>query len=358
MRIRNLIIIAGIFILFFCRIPFNIAQNIKDPNDKLLTKTQAIEEYKILYNSLINYHPVPFMYTGSEVLEDFYNQKINSFPESISVKDFHLDVREFIAQIKCGHAFAKPSNEWYNTIRGNEIFLPFDIFIDKDKAFVRNLIDQEFDFKRGDRLLAINDILVSEILAKMRSVMERDGISNSFVDARILDGFRTYFLFLYGTANETKVKFLSVGEKKEIIVKSTKKGLKLKQLKQLPDSYKVVLENKWSKFAIDNNRKTAYLMIDDFGDRKEFKKYYKDVFTIIKNSNVEELVLDLRNNGGGFFGNGNTLLTYLCREPFDFNFRRSKKKTKKNKFVKRDIWNKLTKFAFNLSHKPLPLRAS
>lgn len=325
------------------------SQRLEIPKDRLFTKNQILEDYEILYQSLKNYHPSPLLYIVESDLKAFYDEQISTFPESMSELEFHIAVRQLIAQIKCGHTYAKPSDAWYKSLQGNSVLLPFDIKRIGNKVYINNRVDEDFDFEINDEVLSINDVPINEILSQMAAIQERDGYTQAYVNEMIIKKFRTYFLFLNDVQEEILLEFKSkTGEIKSTILAPANKRLQEAQKPELPAPFKIIYENSWSSFAMDTKNSLAYLKISSFDDRKEFKKYYELVFKQLAQMPDFQLILDLRDNTGGFFRNGNKLLTYLTPNVFEFNFQKPKKKIQKNKHAKLDIWNKLTKLAFSI----------
>jgi hypothetical protein len=316
-------------------------------NNKILTKQQAIEDYIILYSSLINYHPNPFLYISEPELQSYFEANKSIIPDNINELEFHFLSRQLISQIKCGHTFARPSSAWYQFIKGKDILLPFEVRIIENRIFISNTTDDPFEFNINDEVLGINNIQVRDILQKMSSMQERDGLTESFSKALIEKRFRTYILFLMGLQTEYAIDYKNnLGEIKKVVVQGTSKKLKDTIIPELPISFKKVKENTWSSFSYDSISNLAYLKIKNFGDRKEFKKQYEAVFKFLKSKENTELIVDLRDNPGGNFKNGNTLLTYLTPNKFELNFQKPKKIKTKNDYIKLSKWVKWTKRAF------------
>jgi len=339
--------------LFFSNL--SIAQK-KEVEGKNLSKAQVLEEYDILYHALINYQAVPFMFKDKATLDNYVEDKKASFTSGMTEREFHLEVRKLIAQTKCGHTYAKPSIEWYQYVRKNYFLIPFNVFILGDEVFVKQVESEDLSIKPMDQILTINGMAIKDILKQMREIQERDGNSKTFIEYKIESTFRFYFLFLYGMPEEINIKFKSGEALQETTLALSKDVVFAKNAIELPPTFKVQAKNKWSTFATVQDRKLAYLKITTFTNRKQFKDYYKKVFQIIKDQKIERLILDLRNNTGGFFGNGNTLISYLSKEPYDFDFRRSKAKTEKSNYVKRTFLYKATKFAFQTKPKKNKLK--
>lgn len=316
--------------------------------ERKLSKNQIIEDYKILYSTLINYHPAPFVYTSESDFYTFFLSQLSAFNDSLTEREFHLIARKLITNLKCGHTYCKPSNEWYNAMSGKNVLLPFNIRRVGNKVFIDNTIDSALEFAPADEILAINDVPIQTILEKMSDIQERDGYTHSFVNEYIIKRFQTYYLFLYPVQHSAIITFKDKeGNLKSSTVKLSNKRMNTTDNSQLPDRFRTYAKNGWSSLSIDTTNNHAYLRIKTFSNRNEFRKYYKKVFSIIAELQSPQMVIDLRDNTGGYFGNGNELLTYLTPNKFEFNFQRPKRTISKNKYTSPDLLNRLTKMAFS-----------
>ena len=325
------------------------SQNSIITNEIVLNKQQAIEDYNILYSSLINYHPNPFLYVAENEFKAYYETQKSNIPDSLSELEFHYLSRQLISQIKCGHTSAKPSKEWYASVSGKNVQLPFEVKNIENRLFISNTIDDTFQFNINDELISINNIKVADILQKMSLMQERDGFTESLSNALIEKRFRSYFLFIMGVQSEYLIEYkTNSGEIKRITVLPTNKKYKEIKKTELPSNFRKIIENSWSSLSFDYTTNLAYLKIDNFSDRKEFKKYYQSVFEFLKQKDKAKLIIDLRDNPGGDFRNGNNFLTYLTPNKFELNFQKPKKRETENEYIGLSKWVKWTKVAFAL----------
>ena len=153
------------------------SQNSTVTSDKILTKQQAIEDYSILYSSLINYHPNPFIYVAENDFKAYYETQKSNIPDSLSELEFHYLSSQLISQIKCGHTFAKPSKEWYASVSGKSTLLPFDVKNIENRLLISNTTGDDFPFNINDELLSINNVKVADIWQQMVLMKERDGFT-------------------------------------------------------------------------------------------------------------------------------------------------------------------------------------
>ncbi|NJL77242.1 MAG: hypothetical protein HC892_21710 [Saprospiraceae bacterium] len=227
--------------------------------------------------------------------------------------------------------------------------MPFDIKNIDGSLFINNTIDENFDFEVNDEVLSINGLSANDILEKMTSMQQRDGFTQSLSNALIEKRFRTELLFIMGVQKEFLIEYkTNTGEVKKVTFQPTNK--KLKEIKSigLPSNFTKIINNSWSIFNFDASTNIAYLKINSFSDRKEFKEYYKYVFKFLKEKPTTKLIIDIRDNSGGDFRNGNTFLTYLTPNKFELNFQKPQKRKTENKYVKLSKWVKWTKVAFAL----------
>jgi hypothetical protein len=319
---------------------------------KILTKKQMLEDHEILFSSIKNYHPTPFMYTSEQEYTAFYNKQRFEFPDSLIEMDFNIIAKKLIAQLKCGHTYSNLSDDWYASVKGKNLLLPFDIKRIGNKVYFNNTIDTTFEFNINDEILSINNMPINDILQQMAAIQERDGLTLSFANEMSVRKFRNYYLFLYGFQNNFSIEFKTKSEvEKTTVVKPTNLKLKESIKVQIPSNFKRILDNQWSSFSFDSINQIAYLDINSFGDTKEYKKYYKQVFQYLAQFPDPQLIIDLRDNGGGDFRNGNHFLTYLTPKTFRFNFQKPKSIKDKNEHVKLGKWSKLTEFAFSIKPK-------
>ena len=347
MTAKKTIFITIIYVLFH---GITFSQSFTIPSDKILTKQQLIEDYNILYSSLINYHPNPFFYVSQSDLKAYYETQKSNIPDSLSELEFHYLSRQLISQIKCGHTYAMPSKAWYAWVNGKNILLPIDVKNIEGRLFISNTIDGTFPFNINDEILSINDVSTKDILQRMSLMQSRDGYTESFSKALVEKRFRTYLLFIMGVKTEYLIEYkTNLGEIKKVTVQASNKKFKDIKQPELPPHFKKVLENNWSTFSFDSTANIAYLKINNFSDRKEFKKYYESVFKFItQQSKKTKLIIDIRDNPGGYFGNGNNFLTYLTPNKFELNFQKPKRIKEENNHIGLNKISKLTKFAFSL----------
>lgn len=314
---------------------------------KMLSKEKAVEDYGILYSSLVNYHPAPFFYVNESDFTTFYESQKASITDSLNELDLFFLCRKLVSQIRCGHTQAMPSDQWFESVRGLNNMVPFEVKNIEGRIYISNTVGDSLDFRINDELISVNHRPVGDIIDELLATETGDGFTQTFRNAIVEIRFGFYLLFLSGIPEEYVIEFRnSSGEIKETSVQPTSKRVDKLAKPALPGNFKTVLETSWSNFSFDADANLGYLKIVSFLEKKEYKKYYKQLFGFLKQHPDSKLILDLRENPGGDFRHGNRFLTYLSSEKVLLNFERPRKDLTENEFVKYSGWDKLVKFAF------------
>lgn len=157
----------------------------------------------------------------------------------------------------------------------------------------------------GRQILAINGIPAKRLIAEMSVHASRE---TATLDLVLLSGnFARYLWLTYDwaagdfelTFNDGSALTVTGLTKKEITAN-----------RPAPEDTPLITTE-----ILDGN--IAYLRIDHFeGSPKKFKQLFKEAFATINASGATQLILDLRNHGGGDSRVGNDLARYLASEPF------------------------------------------
>lgn len=335
------------FIIFFSLfiIPL-FSQDTDYPGQSTLSREQLQKDHLVLIQSLESIHPNLDLFLPSDSFKLFKKELLVGTEQGLSSDEWHVRIREFLRQIGCGHTVAKPSSAWYTYIKNNAKLLPFSVFILDGKAYINEAYDRDSLLQRGTQILAIDGRSTEEILADMLAIQERDGRTNSYSWFRIQRLFTTYYLFLNGQKESYNIRILNDQEREESLVVYPGKKKKREVSKNKSNLPEIHMKN--ARFYIDNDDPSLGILDIDRFSSKGFKKFYKAVFKDIEKRRIKSLVLDLRNNGGGYFPNGNNLLQYLLDEDFKMTFNRPLLEVKKPKEAHLAFGSKMTNLLFNL----------
>ncbi len=235
----------------------------------------------------------------------------------------------------------------------DSVYFPIPIKVLAGKIRVNS---KESIIPLGAEILSINEIDASEILNLNSIYCTTDGFSYTAKTFAQDGGFAAYLFYALGKRTEYKVFFqtTSGSEIKEAIIKPVigkifsdnykrRHSIVLdsiyKSRTQMPYSFEIINENtaklNLRSFVIGNNAKDPKHL--------QFVKFLDSFFTSINsNSNIKNLIVDVRNNGGGNDPNDVVTFSYLASKPFQENTKAF------SKFVKIPSWKNVDYKAFFL----------
>ena len=313
--------------------------------NKKISPKYLKEDLDLLKKVIVQNHPGYHQFISKDNLIQKFDSVINSITDSLSESEFHIIVRKTIKNLHCGHTVAKPSTQWYKENRGKPM-LPLKVEICNNKVSIERIFNQNQE-GLGNELISINSIPVEKIVDDIKQIHNSDGYGNAHAENAINTIFSTYHAFLYGIDTVYKIEYRGVDNSIHSRMIQASKGNVSKEITN--KEYKFCLEGPGASLNYDIGNK-AQLKINSF-EQRGYKKFYKSVFKTIKDSGLSELELVLVNNGGGYFPNAMTLLSYLAKEkPSILFFRNRKLITDKN--LSMDKFSKLTKHLFDLQYNP------
>lgn len=312
------------------------------------TREQLVEEFNQMTHVVMYLHPKVTILADSAALRQAADSYTHMFTDSMSLEQYHQFVRNWLVGIGCGHTTSAPSLDWYTYQKEVKQIIPLEIFINQNTLWIRAITDSTQTLKAGMEILSINDIPASKILSDMRAIQTTDGVNKTGVDFYIQSLFRTYFVFLYGNCSHYNIRCLD--NQGNVAEQTITGGLKATAPKLNPLSGTDTIETAdgiANLLYLKDKPNIAILSIHAFGF-SHYKRFYKDVFKTIEEDSIQHLIIDIRGNGGGYFPNGNRLLTYLLDDDFYFYLSNPKKEKLKDDNLSMNFVSKMTMVLFNM----------
>lgn len=298
--------------------------------EKVLSAEQLREDFAVFKKTLTTIHPGIYRYNSPESLEkDFaaLEAKLNrEMPES----EFYILIAQFTNKIRCGHTYANPYNQDENLrerLFERRNYLPFYFQIVDGKMIITNNASSK-NISIGSEITKINGFAAREIIEKLLSVTKADGNStlahriNSLQltrrEAENYALFDWYFPLFFPLEDEIyTIEAIDFATKKPTnfqILAMTKAERTLEMAKRYGASPSY--DDGW-KFEIRDDS-IGYLKIDNSITWRlktvKFKEFLANAFAELRTKNVKNLIVDLRENGGGDMDVGFELARYLARK--------------------------------------------
>ena len=293
----------------------------------VLTKEQATEDFQWLRRSLEYVHPRLYKYESKQVVDARFDSLSSTINSDMKAIDLLSLVSTMNASVRCGHLYTIPQYELADEILHKKV-LPFYIkIIDKKIHILFNCSDKSIP--NGSEILSINGKSADEILEHLLPRIAADGhIETRKIGLmeryhfRLFQGFDLYYHLHLDRSDIFKIAYgdYNTGKSKATAVK----GLTFDDREKILWERYNKDEQAWfktpsPKFEINQKEKYATLTIPrSFYSKTDpnFDSLLNVAFGKIKELQIKDLILDVRNNEGGSEQQQIELMSYLSREPF------------------------------------------
>lgn len=352
---KKSIYIFGIVVLFLYS-----CQSTKKFNESV-TKTHSIKELRedvdFLFSTLNKNFPRLYDYISEEEL----NQKVAAFKAELSPmtsSQFYHKLAPLVAEVKQGHLMPRRPFEIRDRKERKRYRRAHDEYDDIDFKWVKNAIYVEDTYKDldsliiGSKVVAIDSFSTENIVKNWYNKITSDGFNNTFQKPIIADNLLAFYRYDVGRTDSitlhlqrgdsiftqplkivfenkkqedtltTKNKDSKLNDDVKKLTRAEKMKQRLANKKQYRDKrkrgYSAYKNQNTREFKlIGNDSNIAYLKIRGFsgGDRWS-RKFYEETFMKLDSLDVENLILDLRDNTGGSLKEIGNLYSYLAKEEF------------------------------------------
>jgi hypothetical protein len=277
---------------------------------------------KVHYNPYFNTTPQEFNLRKKKLLNSWAK-------DSISFKQFMVTGMKLSALMSGGHSYMYWQNPKIIPEIKAHFYIPFTgKLIDNNQAFIVTKSNIP-NIQPGTQIKSINGINIIELFTECMSYI---GGIDAF---KISQTEKTFPLYLFFNKKLNAPYSIESYNSSEIV---STKGLDINELTNFVNSAQVQVDYSF-KILGDEIGLISYNNCNNY---KKFKKFLKESFKIIEQENIDKLIIDIRENGGGNSGLNQLLLSYITKKPYQqFSGRywkvseESKKAYSKNKVYSR-----------------------
>ena len=177
-------------------------------------------------------------------------------------------------------------------------------------------LSRDTSIKDGTEIMSINGVNAIEIMAYLLERQVRDGHNDNYSRWIFNNYFREYYSYHFGHPDTYTLVTKDAGgsEKKTIIQALSKQLISVNKA----DRYVQPDNITFTSFSIDSLTKTGIFTIKIWEHNRKLKKEIDLVYSQLKKNNLNNLILDLRDNQGGISQPAIHLLSYLLDQPFQY----------------------------------------
>lgn len=285
-----------------------------------LTKEGMIADYRLAIEILKKQHPNPYKFIDSTEL----NRKMDSLLAKAAAQTTTLGSLQYspIHLIRDVHTNLKFSDDITKEIISNTNFFPLPVVIEKDKILV-NIKGAGIPF--GAELVSINEESAEKVIASLSTSSYSDGFITTGTD-RVYGNFQLTLSMRNPDAKWYDLVYIDPQNKKErkIRLASLLPSPGFHSVKQAVMPVNQLARSYWIFGSYNDADKTGTLTVNSFNLQeayayKEFSSFFKEV----NKRGYRNVIIDIRNNGGGNPAISALLFSFLAPGPFHnvYNYR-------------------------------------
>lgn len=308
---RRLLAAAALSLLLF---PFQPGLAVEARNTTAITPAQAEEDLDLAVAALEA--GLPDIYWHQSPAE-WRRAKANArerVRRSVDSEGLWRALMPLLAQIGEGHLSLEPSDAMKQKERTTGRLLPLSVLWTQDAAYIVDGYGQAADVPRGSRILSIDGRSTATLENDLMSAATRDGkIRTGVLREASGNGYGELLYRMTGSRESFELKLAtSDGKINTRIVRGVLPSMRGK-------SPAVTTPQVASLEWLDAD--TAYLNVPTFSNKRyreagsDYQATLQGIFDELHSRRAKNLILDLRQNGGGSEPNESILFSYLVHEP-------------------------------------------
>ncbi len=344
---KAILLVLVFLILMSCK-------SIKNHNEQITKLHDVVdlhEDVDKIYSQLKRHHPKLYQYTPKEVLDFKFDSLKRSINSPIDSRDFYKKLAPVVAEVKQGHVSLGSANKWYTKKERKQLlkrkleFYALDFEYLENKLWVKNTRGKDSTVV-GCEMVKIEDDLVSDLVATYKTRFASDGYNKTLYDRFVGRHFSTFYYKDKGYVDSLTITFKKKDssfvktfkriQKKEQPKKrdstKTKKRIKLTSVEKKANRLAAKKKRKFNRkhgyikkskeytrnfCFVGSNKSIAYMKLRSFSNGN-YRRFYKESFAKLDSAKTKDLILDLRNNGGGRIAEIDYLYAYLTNEYYKF----------------------------------------
>ena len=272
---------------------------------KYVDKKDAVKDIDFMVRTIEETHPNPYGFISKEQFYSDVEKTKNEFPSRMKSEDFYKTVLKLNAEIKDGHTTADLSYFFSSRLFFYKKIFPYKIKIINDRIIVIGNNSYKDKIPIGSEILKINGIPSDKVIDEASKLIsyENNAFRNSYFSM-------PFTLSIWNNYKDYLVEYKEVNsnETKEVEANGglfAKFNFVLEQIR---------IRNPYEFKILQNN--IGYIEFNIFDDLNKFSIFLKNTFTTIKAKKINNLIIDIRKNGGGNASLGNELFQYISHKPF------------------------------------------
>lgn len=286
-----------------------------DP-DKLYTVQELHADLAILKDALVKVHPGLFWHQPEKEFEENYARLRTDISSPRTERQFLTLLTAFVANIKCSHTDLVMSEAFDRYLATTHRYFPFGVKIIPPKLYLTANCSSDSTLRKGTELVAINGISADSLLRFMRPYAWADGFTPSCLR---IEGDFDPLIYIHGLFNRPENYVVSIidpasGSRTVEVPALDHQTLEARFLQHTRGQEKALQP---FRFRMIDSLHAGVMMIDEFEGRG-YASFLRRSFRQLKQARAQNLVIDLRGNGGGEDYYARLLYAYIALKEYSY----------------------------------------
>lgn len=284
----------------------------------------AIQDFKIFENILKKGHPGLYQYVDQDSLDYLFETTKESISSNETDINLYKKMLRVSDRIKDGHLLLFAPN----TVKSEQYYFPLILKIINTELYTDT---DDFGIPIGSKINSINTKETDKIIEDFKKYAATDGFNLTRKYRDIELKFGLFYVYEYGVTKKFTVHYTEPNGTNKTIELDAESFVKVKLRNTKRNSYFATYhkaQNGYDFFGKYINNKdpfvyykddlsTAVLVVNSFSiDIRTFKSRLVKIFKELKEKKISNLVVDIRNNDGGFRPNSVHLFSFITSKPF------------------------------------------
>ncbi len=291
------------------------------PSEKLL------KDFTLLKTTILDVHPGTYRYASKEAIAAALKNLELAFQNDLSFGQAYLAISAVLGTLQCDHTFASFYNQGRilkAVLHEQKDKVPFSFSWVGGRMVVLNNAS-EVALPKGTEILKINGVLPSLILETLMPYAKADGATDKSRIKQLevtgypyrYNAFDVFYPLVYPNAKEYLLEIRTPnGMEKNVQVPPITREERAQKFAERYPEFPFTKEKLWGYQKLEE--RVGLLKagtFDDSGMDRDWAKFFKATFAAIKKDEIDHLIVDLRENQGGFDEIGEGLMRYLIKHP-------------------------------------------
>ena len=279
----------------------------------ILFEEQLLGDLQIFESSLRQNHPQLFLYSSKQKLDSFFIEAKAKLKGDMKPIEFYRILTPILPMIGNNHTNISPPKSFIEFISTAAKRFPFSLFYQNGSLYVLEDASVEYTIREGSLITAINGMEISSIIQTFLANITTDGYNQTQPIYRASRGFSRYFAYYFDFPESFEIKYVDSDGNSNIAVIEAITAEEITKHRKTRMITPIMGREDYS-FEVINDVGVLTIRTFSLSQPKAFKKFLQETFQEIHTKAIGKILIDLRDNLGGYPEASNQLLSYLIKE--------------------------------------------